>query len=354
MSEDQDSKTEQPTERRLQKAREEGQTPLSQEFKTWVMLVGSTAVIGITTPYMAAKLQASLRPFIEMPHAIPADLEGLRGAITEALLGAGMALAPTFALLVILALGATGLQTGFLVSPAKLAPKFEKISPMAGAKRLFGPRSLIELFKGVVKLTMVGTVGGYVLWAHHNDLEPLLDLEMAALLEYLRSMTLSLLTGMLAVITLLAAADFAWQRFDYFKKMRMTKQEVRDEHKQSEGDPLVKGRIRQLRMERARRRMMAAVPQADVVITNPTHYAVALKYDMERMNAPVVVAKGVDLVAKRIRDVATEHKVAIVENPPLARALYASVDLDQEIPPEHYKAVAEVIGYVMRFKGKLR
>ncbi len=152
----------------------------------------------------------------------------------------------------------------------------------------------------------------------------------------------------------LAGADYAWQRFQYMKKLRMTKQEVKEEHKQSEGDPAVKARIRGLRLQRARQRMMASVPKADVVVTNPTHFACALKYDPETMNAPVLVAKAADLIAFRIRELAEQHDVMIVENPPLARALFAAVDIDREVPPEHYKAVAEVISYVFRLKGKLR
>ena len=156
------------------------------------------------------------------------------------------------------------------------------------------------------------------------------------------------------VMILIAGADWFYARFAYLRKMRMTKQEVKDEQKQTEGDPMVKARLRSLRMQRARQRMMAAVPKADVVVTNPTHFACALKYDSDKMNAPTLVAKGQDFMALRIRQIATENDVPIVENAPLARALYATVELDKEIPPQHYKAVAEVISYVFRLKGKLR
>ena len=173
------------------------------------------------------------------------------------------------------------------------------------------------------------------------------------MLAMVRLVAAKVIVGVLTVMTVITLIDVIYQRFMHTKELRMTKQQVKDEHKQSEGDPLIKSRLRQIRVERARKRMMAAVPEADVVITNPTHFAVALKYDQKSMEAPRVVAKGVDNVALRIREVAEENDVAVVENPPVARALHASVDIDQEIPPEHYKAVAEIIGYVMRLKQGL-
>jgi len=172
-------------------------------------------------------------------------------------------------------------------------------------------------------------------------------------LDRIHEIALVIAAATVMVMTVIAALDFMYQRYNQYKNLRMTKQEVKDEHKQSEGDPHVKARIRRLRQERAQQRMMAAVPEADVVITNPTHYAVALEYKMETMPAPRLVAKGVDSLAQRIRETAEEHEVPLVENPPLARALYAAIELDEEIPAEYYQAVAEVIGYVMRLKGRL-
>jgi len=187
-----------------------------------------------------------------------------------------------------------------------------------------------------------------------NDIELISSFSLGQILDRIQLVAILLTAGTVAVMTVVAALDYAFQRRSFIKQMRMTKQEVRDEHKQAEGDPQIKARIRRLRMERAQKRMMAAVPEADVVITNPTHFAVALAYEMETMSAPRLVAKGADVLAQRIREVAEENEVPLVENPPLARALYASVELDQEIPPEHYQAVAQVIGYVMRLKGELR
>jgi flagellar biosynthetic protein FlhB len=187
-----------------------------------------------------------------------------------------------------------------------------------------------------------------------DHLERFVFLDEFQLLQQILALTLKLMAGILAMLALIAGLDFLYQKFANLRELRMSREEIREEHKQAEGDPIVKGRLRQLRMERTRRRMMAAVPKADVVITNPTHYAVALQYEQGTMEAPKLVAKGTDLVAHRIRDLATEHNVPIVENPPVARALYAAVDIDREIPPEHYKAVAEIIGYVMKLrKGQI-
>jgi flagellar biosynthetic protein FlhB len=192
-----------------------------------------------------------------------------------------------------------------------------------------------------------------LLWPEWRILPNLTSFEGEQVLNLLLSLSMRVLIGVLSVMTVIAALDFLYQRQQHTKQLRMSRQELRDEYKQTEGDPMIKARLRQIRMERARKRMMAAVPEADVVVTNPTHFAVALKYDPERMQAPILVAKGADSMALRIREIAKEHNVPIVQNPPLSRALYNGVDLDQEVPAEHYKAVAEIIGYVMRLKGKL-
>jgi flagellar biosynthetic protein FlhB len=251
------------------------------------------------------------------------------------------------------ALAANFVQIGWLVTAEQMKPKLEKISLIKGAKRLFSTRALVDFAKGIGKLSLVGLVIFLLIWPEHDRLALLIQMSLPDLLDYLLIMALKVVGGTLAVMTVIAGLDVLYQRYKHHQDMKMSKQEVKDEHKQSEGDPQVKQRLRQLRMEKSRKRMMAAVPTADAVVTNPTHYAVALAYQHGEMSAPRVVAKGTDAVARRIREVAEEHDVPLVENPPLARALYAGVELDQEIPPEHYKAVAEIIGYVMRLKGKL-
>lgn len=351
---EQDSKTEQPTEKRLEDARKKGEVPISQEFRTWVMLFGTTVVVLMFGPWMGERLQRGLRPFIEMPHQLAGDFGAIRGLLIDVALDVLAIVAAPFGVLMALALLGSVAQNGLVVSAEKLKPDLGKLNPLKAAQKYLTARPWLEFVKGIAKITLVGAVLVMVTWPRRQDMEALLGMEVPAQLVYLMDVLKVVMYTVLAITGLIAAADYAYQRLDFLKRMRMTKQEIQDEYKQSEGDPHVKARIRKLRVERARQRMMQAVPEADVVITNPTHYAVALKYDMEAMGAPVVVAKGLDHLALRIRALATEHEVGIVENPPLARALYAAVEIDQEIPPEHYKAVAEVIGYVMRLKGKLK
>lgn len=351
---DQESKTEQPTDKRLAEAREKGNVVQSQELKTWAMLMAGTVIVVLMAPSMARKLAYKLRTFMELPHTLPADSEALRRLLAEVSVEVGLLLAMPFALMIFVAVATGYFQHGMIFSWDKVKPDLKKLNPLKGLQRYMSLQPWLELAKGVLKIMVVGGAIGFVVWPRHNELDLLVMMEIPAQLDYLRDVIAIVLYTVLIITGLIAAADYAYQRFDHTKRMRMTRQEVQDEHKQSEGDPHVKSRIRRLRVERSRQRMMQAVPTADVVITNPTHYAVALKYDMENMNAPTVVAKGVDHLAKRIRETAIENNVNIVENPPLARALYAAVDVDQEIPADHYKAVAEIIGYVMRLKGKLK
>jgi len=253
----------------------------------------------------------------------------------------------------VIGLAASFLQVGWTFSWEKIGFKASMISPLAGAKRLFGPRALIDFVKGLLKIGTVGAIFAFVLIPRMRDVEIMPMFTIDAMMERISDITYIFIVVAAAVMVVIAALDFAWQKYDHIQNLKMTKQEVKDENKQSEGDPAVKRRIAQLRMERARTRMMAAVAKADVVITNPTHYAVALTYDMENMAAPKLVGKGVDDVARRIREVADENEIPIVENPPLARAIYAAVELEQEIPPKYYHAVAEVISYVFRLTGRL-
>jgi flagellar biosynthetic protein FlhB len=355
MADDQDDsqKTEEPTQKRLDEARQKGNVANSREINHWFMIAAATLFVTAFAPQTLSDMQRALTPFIESPDAIPTDLDHLR-RITLSLFG-DLLLASLMPLAVVVVAAIAGgfLQQGFLVSAENIMPKLEKISPMAGINRLFSARSIAEFVKGLIKLAIVGTVATMLIWPLIGQLAAITTMEMVQVLLLSQSLATRLMIGVLAVMTLIAALDFLYQKFEHLRKLRMSRQELKDEYRQSEGDPMVKGRLRQIRMERARRRMMAAVPQADVVITNPTHYAVALKYVAADMSAPRLVAKGVDAVALKIREIAKANDVAVVENPPLARGLYAAVDLDQEIPPEHYKAVAEVIGYVMRLKRRM-
>lgn len=264
-----------------------------------------------------------------------------------------MALALPLAFLFIVAFLAPFVQVGPLFAPEAIKPEISKISPIKGFKRLFSMRSLMEFAKGLLKLAIIGVVGVIIIYPYFDKFEHFIGLPIPLLMGELKSLVVSLMIGVLIVLVVVAVIDLVYQRHEHAKKMRMTKQEVKDEYKQTEGDPHVKARLRQLRSEKARQRMMQAVPSADVVITNPTHYSIALKYDPETMEAPLCVAKGIDEIALRIREVAKQHDIILYENRPLARTLYDTVEIDETIPVEQYQAVAEVISFVFKQKGKL-
>ena len=351
--EDQSQKTEDPTDRKLSKAREKGQTGSSTEIKNWAILLGGTVLVGLMAPWMMRGVTDMSYIFIEKPEAIPVEYGSIVPLFVEILIKMLLYLAPFFIVLIVLALAANIGQSGLLYAPTKIIPDFKKISPLAGFKRMFSMRSVVEFLKGIFKLGVVTTVSYLMAIPLLAEIPVMPDFSLAAMMDELYVVSLAIAGGALIVMTVVSAIDLMYQKFEFTKSMRMSRQDIKDEYKDTEGDPHVKARIRKLRAERAQKRMMANVPEADVVITNPTHYAIALSYKMDDMQAPRLVAKGVDSLALRIREVAEENDVPIVENPPLARALYASVELDEEIPIEHYQAVAEVIGYVMKLKGKM-
>lgn len=347
---DDSQKTEEPSQKRLDDAHQKGNVANSREVTHWFMMFAIVMAVVTFAPGTFSRLGRALIVFFEAPHAIAMDPVGIQVWLLNLFASVGLAMAPVFGLLVVAAIVATLIQVGPIFTAAPMKPSFSKISPMAGMKRLFSMQSTVEFLKGSAKIAIVAAMAYYLLRPELDRLERFYDFDMETLLAVLNTLTIRLIVGVLAVMAAVAALDIFYTRFSRHRKLRMSREELRDEHKESEGDPLVKGRLRQIRMERARRRMMQEVPKADVVITNPTHYAIALRYDQSNMGAPRLVAKGTDLVARRIRELAEEHKIPIVSNPPLARALYAGVELDQEVPPEHYKAVAEIIGYVMRLR----
>lgn len=342
---DDSARTEEPTPRKRAEARKRGQVAVSQDLKLWAMLAASALFVAYWLPGLAGDLVAVLTPFLDRPESMAIDGGGGFAAL---LADIGLLLAPLVGGLFAVGTLAGLLQVGPLVAPGRLKPSFGKISPLKGLTRLFGAPALIEFIKGLAKVTAVSVIAAAILWPLIEGAEAALTTALAAALTQINGASAEMLAGAAAMLTLIAIADVLYQRHSTTKQLRMTVQEVRDENKQSEGDPHVKARLRRLRGERARRRMIAAVPEATVVITNPTHVAVALRYDMATMPAPKVVAKGVDHLALRIREIAAQHAVPLVENPPLARTLYARVEVDDEIPAEHYRAVAEIIGHVMR------
>lgn len=354
MAEDQDEsqKTEEPTPRRLQDARKKGDVPKSQEVPGWFVLASGLVVIGIMAPGATRALSNDLSLFLGNAHALslePAALRDQSMAVGWRVIAVvGMAVA------VIALAGLAGhlLQTGLLFTTEKMQPKLSKLNPVDGFKRMFGPQGIANFLKGVGKLVIVSAAVFVVIWPKRSELAGMPLLDLSALLGIIRTDVLLVLVAALVAYAFIAAADYVFQRQSFLKRNRMSRREIRDELKQSEGDPQVRARLRQIRQERANRRMMASVPDATVVITNPTHYAVALKYEQGETAAPICVAKGVDQVALNIREIAGEHDVPIVEDPPLARALFASVDVDETIPTEHFQAVAKVIGYVLTLTGK--
>jgi flagellar biosynthetic protein FlhB len=350
---DDSQKTEEPTQKKLDDAREKGQVPNSREVNHWFMILAGTIIVAMVSPSLSTGLKNVLGRYLEFAHAIPVSENTLRDIIARIANDVAFLLILPILLLVIAALATGMVQSGIMLATDRIVPKMERVSPMQGMKRLFSFKSLAEFLKGVAKITIVGAVATMLMLPSFGGIEQLMRIEIAVLPELLRALATKLMIGVLAIVTVIAIVDFLYQKFELMKQMRMSRQEIKDEMKQSKGDPMVKQRLRQIRQERARPRMSAAVPQASVVITNPTHFAVALKYEFGEMDAPVLVAKGQDFMAKQIREIAEANDIPIVENPPVARAIYAGVEVDQQIPSEHFKAVAEIIGYVMRLKGKM-
>jgi len=344
-------KTEEPTAKRLEDAHKKGDVPKSQEVNTWFVILGATLLVAFFSEDMARSLSMVFRSFLEGVHDIPTDGGNLRAMFANIgglVLGI---LALPFLLLIVFAIAGNVVQHKPLLTTEQIKPKLSKISPISGWKRLFSATSLVNFVKGIAKFVIVGVIMFYIAWPERDRLDLMITSDIAALLMIVKELAIEMLGGVIAILTVIAALDLMYQRHTWHQKQRMTMKEVRDEHKQMEGDPIVKAKLRQVRLERGRRRMMAAVPEATVVVTNPTHYAVALKYE-PGMAAPICVAKGSDNMAFNIRKVAEENDIPIVENPPLARGLHATVEVDDEIPPEHYKAVAQVVSYVMRLSSR--
>lgn len=345
---DDESKTEQPTDKKLDDARQKGDVPTAPEmrhaamFAATLVATGSLGVAAIQSILaICVRLWGSADDFRVEPEGAQALITGVAGAFASALM-------PLLAVLTAFALLGGLMQGRPMIAWSRVKPKFSKLNPVSGAKRLFGKQAMVTFLQTLAKLLLVGGVAAGLAWPHAAGIERLVGVDPHEIGAEAFGIVMEMLRPIAALVCALALFDFVWQRLSYMKRMRMSIQEIKDEHKESEGDPKIKGKIRSLQMQRAKQRMMANVPKASVVITNPTHYAVALQYDHGAMAAPVVVAKGVDAVALRIREVATGHGIPLVENRPLARALYASAELDRPIPVEHYAAVAEIISYVLR------
>jgi flagellar biosynthetic protein FlhB len=345
------SKTEDPSQKKLDDAHKKGDVVKSQEVTTWFMLAGSGLLFAVMAGPTSAGLSNGLKDLLA--NADQFEVGGSAFGSFFFGLASSILLVALIPLVVLLAFGIAGnlVQHMPVLSLDPITPRLSKISPIEGFRRLFSTEALVNFAKGLVKLAVVSGVLWFVLQPDIDRYETMVTSEPVVILGIFQEMGLKIFGAVLAVVTLMAIADYVYQRNRWWNRQKMTVQETREEYKQMEGDPKIKGRIRAIRGERSRKRMMANVPNATVVITNPTHYAVALKYD-KSMAAPQCLAKGADAVALRIRAVAEEADVPIVENPPLARALFASVEVDETIPTEHFQAVAQVIGFVMRLKQK--
>jgi flagellar biosynthetic protein FlhB len=351
MAEDNDpeSQTEDPTQKRLDDALERGDVAKSQEVNTWFMIAGGTLVVSTFSGSVGGGLLTPMRNLLANSWMIKTDGRNLLVLMQQIEFAVLAAIGIPLLMLILAAIAGNMLQHRLVWSAESLKPKFSKLSPAAGFTRIFGKQAAANFLKGLGKLIVVGVVMTMVLWPERHRMEAMVRLDPAAMLGASTSLTIHLLGAVVAALAVIAIGDYFFQYRSWFQRQKMSLQEIKEEFKQSEGDPHIKGKLRQLRQQRSKKRMMAAVPKAAVVITNPTHYSIALSYE-RGMSAPICVAKGVDNLAFKIREIARAHDIPIVENVPLARALYATVDIDQEIPTEHYHAVAEVIGYVMRLK----
>lgn len=347
MAEDSDlEKTEDPSQRRLEQAREEGQVPQSRELSTFLVMMAGVAGLWVMGQWMATRMFGVMRQGLRFDRLTAFDGAAMVSSFGALFTDGLLTLLPLFVVLLVAAVASPILLGGAVFAPKALTADFSRMDPIQGLERMFSLHGLAELVKAALKSILVGGIGAWAIW---RDKEHLFQLMLEPLETSMPDFASTVLFSALLVVSslgLLALIDVPFQLWQYHSKLKMSKEDVRQEMKEQEGDPQIKARVRAMQREMARRRMMEAVPKADVVVTNPTHYSVALRYDAQGMGAPVVVAKGMNLVALKIRELAQEHQVPVLEAPPLARALYAHCELEHAIPAQLYTAVAEVMAYV--------
>ncbi len=352
-------KTEQPTQKKLDDARKEGQVAKSQEIATAFSLLALFVIIRVIYPFLGTNFQTLFeRVYNNIPN-VARTYDGMlpiayiRSILSNAILTMFLMSAPFFIVAFIIAFLSDLVQVGFKPTSKPLQPKLSKLNPISGMKKIFSARKLFDFLKSILKLAVMVVVIYSFFTGRTESLFLLYDIPLKQAIGLMGNLIIDLGFRIAAAYMIIAFIDLIYQRRKFNKDMMMTKKEVKDEYKNSEGDPQVKGAQKRRMMEASRRRMMQQLPQADVVITNPTHYAVAIKYDADEADAPVVVAKGADYLAQKIKEIAKDNKVEIVENKPLARMLYANVEVGEMVPPELYKAVAEVLAYVYHLQGKV-
>lgn len=352
MAEHDPSRTEPATAKRRNEARNKGQVAKSREIGPVVITFGGLLTLTFLSGWMMNGIAAIFRDTLSSVGSVPDSVEAVHTLLGRTSLRCAIILLPVFAATVICAIGSSVAQIGWLWTFEPLMPKFDKLNPIAGMGRLFSLQAFAEMAKSVLKLLIVGWFAWKVIQRELIALPGVVDSRPDEIVVYIATICGEIILKTTVVLGILALVDYAYQRWEYERGMRMTKEEVKEEGRAAEGDPMIKGRIKQLMRERARRLIFKEVPKADVIITNPTHFAIALKYDKSTMHAPTVTAKGSDQMAKRIREIAKEHGIPVVERPPLARALWKECKEGQEVPFEFYKAVAEVLAYVYRLSGR--
>lgn len=356
MAEEQDNsqKTEDPTQKRLEEARRKGDIAKSQDVPIWFLMMAIAGIMAAAGP-LAAMIADPLVRIMDHPHAFHLAGGGAQQLMTSLLMSLALPLMVIFAAIAVAGVLGHIVQSRPLWTGEKIKPDLSKLSPMKGLQRMFGMQGWVNLLKSIAKMGAITAAMIYAVWPEATAISESGRLDPSGMLAMTQVIAGRLLLAAVIVVGLIAGGDFIYQRWSFMQRMRMSRRDVRDEVKQQEGDPHIRARLRQIRLERSRKRMMQNVPKSTVVITNPTHYSVALRYDPEKDAAPMCMAKGADEVALRIREIAKEHGIPIVENVPLARALFASVEIEESVPREHFEAVAKVIGFVMNTaKGKRR
>ncbi|MBJ7410441.1 MAG: flagellar biosynthesis protein FlhB [Phenylobacterium sp.] len=342
-----DSKTEEATPQKLEKAKAKGDGVKTPDLGPFAVLAAVSGVLVMAGGWLAKDMANRLLPFFAHPADMSVEGHGGVEILRYAMLAGAPALLAVMLTAAVAGSGASLMQTGLRFTPDKLKPELSKISPKKGFERMFGPDGLMQFAKSLVKVSVIAILAWWILKPVVPKFSSLSALDVGAILPFCMDILKRLVFAVVGLSLLVAGGDWFWQRQRFLTRQKMTKEEVKEDYKNSEGDPHVKARQKQLRYERARRRMMQAVPQATVVVMNPTHYAVALKYEQGETAAPMCVAKGLDSLALKIRAIAEEAGVPVIEDPPLARALYASVDIDEMIPPAHFEAVAKIIGFLL-------
>ena len=345
-----EEKTEEPTARKIEKAKAEGDVPVSQEVKSLFCIFAALLIVSFLIQPIFINIGEILAVFIENIPQFIAE-QSIYFAVTDLFKSTILMILPILFLFYIAAFLSNIMQFGFLFSGGKIEPKLSRLSFAKGVKKIVSKNQMVELLKGISKLVMIIAAVYFFVVPLIDDFHKYAQMSFNYTLYEIKNLVITLLITILAIFAPIAILDWIWNYNQHRNKLRMTKQEIKDEMKQNEGDPQVAQKLKQLRRQRSKQRIVSTVPEADVIITNPTHYSVALKYDMDTMAAPKVIAKGVDDLAARIRKIAKTNNIPIIENAPLARSMYAKVEVDENILPEHYEAVAKIISHVMQLKA---